>query len=156
MAKKDTTEIVSSPIVYKGVGKKRKWLLVKEEEGADWSFPTAVTRATESSVRTAIRTMGDKGGMTVKILAEAGRSGGVTKIGERVVPVRHLFYTAFVRSQKGEEIGFLETTWLPYLNAIRTLQSKRDRDMLKAARDSIQVLKKAGTLDKYKGEEEEI
>lgn len=135
--------IVGSAIVFKKTSRGRRWFIVKEDEKSDWELPKATSRRVESSVRTAIRTMQERGGAKIKVLAEAGRAGGSTVVNGKTVPMRYLYYLAKYKDEAGEEgIGFYQLLWLDYAGAVRKLPSKRDRQMIKAAREELRKLEK--------------
>lgn len=131
--------LTSVGVVYKGAGKKRTWLLVKQSEDSGWELPNVITRRAESSARAALRMLGEMGGMTAQVLEEIGRSGGVTKVGKKVVPQRHIFYLLKHISSDGEPVGFEDASWQAYAKAVRTLATKREQTML---RDAQKVLAK--------------
>jgi 8-oxo-dGTP pyrophosphatase MutT (NUDIX family) len=131
--------LISAAIIFKNKGKKRRWFIVKQTDEGKWEFPKAIVRKAESSVRAILRATGEKGAMTIKVLEEAGRAGGITTINGKTVPQRHLYYLAVLLSASEEPIGYPEHLWLEYAKAVRKLASKRERTMLKQAR---KVLKK--------------
>ncbi len=134
--------LVSGAIVFKDQGKKTRWFIVKQSEEEDWEIPKALVRKAESSVRAALRMMGEKGGMSTKVLEEAGRAGGVTTINGKALPQRHIYYLILLRSDSQEAIGFKDHAWLEYAKAVRKLSSKRERAMLKQARKVYRSWKK--------------
>jgi ADP-ribose pyrophosphatase YjhB (NUDIX family) len=137
--------LVSAVIIYKNQGKGRRWFIVRHSEDGGWEIPKAVVRKVESSVRAVIRMMGEQGGMSIKVLEEAGRAGGVTRVNNKILPQRHIYYLATHLSSEGEVIGFEEHAWLDYAKAVRKLSSKRERMMLKQARkELIKWLKEQG------------
>jgi ADP-ribose pyrophosphatase YjhB (NUDIX family) len=134
--------IVSSPILFKkSRGKKKKWFLIKKNKEGGWDFPSATVRKGESSARASIRIMGEKGGMSVQVLEEAGRAGGATTVKDKTYPLRHIYYLLRVKSEEGEAIGFAEAGWFSYANAIRKL-SKREQQMLRQAREELREWEK--------------
>jgi len=134
--------LVSGAILFrKGKGKSR-WLVAKQSDEEGWEFPKVVVRKGESSVRAALRMMGEKGGMTTQILEEAGRAGGVATVNGRILPQRHLYYLMVLKAPPGEAIGFAEHQWLEYAKAVRKLSSKREQMMLRQARKEYRVWKK--------------
>ena len=134
--------LISGSILYKEESGKIQFFLVKEQEDGGWEFPKVVVRKGESSVRAALRIMGEKGGMTTKVLEEAGRAGGVTTSGGNTFPQRHLYYLMVLKSKSEEEIGFSETLWLDYSATMKKLYSKREKTMLKAAWGILKEIKK--------------
>ncbi len=134
--------IVSSAILFKkSRGKKKMWFLTKNAEEVNWEFPNTIVRKGESSARAVIRIMGEQGGMSIQVLEEAGRAGGATTIKEKTYPLRHIYYLMMETSGSGEPIGFEETEWFTYANAIRKL-SKRERKMLRQARKEMRKWEK--------------
>jgi hypothetical protein len=136
MFNKDTILISVSAIVRVNRGK-RQWLVVKKGEEDPWELPRIMVRKTESSARGAMRMAGEQLGITGQILEEVGRSGGVTTVNGRTLSQRQLYYLMIVRDQSGESIGYSESEFLDYAKAVRKLPQKRDRQMLKAAREEF-------------------
>jgi hypothetical protein len=129
--------VIGSAITYKEGKSKNKWFIVKNDDEEGWILPKMVKRKAESSVRAAIRMMGEKGGMSIKVLEEAGRAGGVRTINGKTRPQRVLYYTAILKNSSGEPVGFEESGWFDYATAVRKLSSKRERAMIKVARKII-------------------
>ena len=117
--------------------KKKKWLIVKKGEDDPWELPRIMVRKTESSARGAMRMAGEQLGLTAQILEEVGRSGGATTVNGRTFSQRQLYYVMIVRDDSGEAIGFAEHEFLDYAVAVRRLPQKRDRQMLKNAREEM-------------------
>ena len=134
--------LVSSAVVFKESRGKTHWFVVKQSGAENWELPRVIVRKVESSVRAAIRMMGEQGGMTTQVLEEAGRAGGVTTINGKTMPQRHLFYLMMHLSSEGEAIGFDAIQWLEYAKAVRALSSKRERAVLKQARVELRKWKK--------------
>ncbi len=147
------TVLISVACIYRDKGKKREWLITKQEEDSDWELPRIAARKTESTARASIRMAGEQLGMTVKVLEEAGRAGGITTMGGKTVPQRHLYYLARLKAATGEAIAFEATEWLPYANAVRRLTAKRDRQMLKGAREELEKWLKRKKEEKEEEEE---
>ena len=126
--------LISSAIAFKDSKKGKLWLLVKNTDDGQWEFPRIVVRKVESSVRAAIRMMGEQAGSTIRVIEEAGRAGGVTTLGNQKVPQRHLYYLAKVLSYSGEVIGFSEHMWLETSKVTKKLNSKREKQMFKEAK----------------------
>jgi len=117
--------------------------VIKNSENDSWEIPKTVVRKVESSVRAIIRMLGEQCGMNVRVIEEAGRSGGITTINGKTVPQRHIYYLAKMLSAQGEILGFEEYRWLEYAQAIRKLSTKRERAILKAAKkELVEWLKK--------------
>lgn len=143
--------LISSPIIFKQrKGKAPHWFIVKQKEEGSWELPKVMARKAESSVRAGIRMMGEKGGMSIKVLEEAGRAGGVTSINDKTLPKRELYYLAWLKSESGEPVGFAKSGWFEYANAVRKLASKRERKMIKKARKVYRKWKKEKQKEKQK------
>lgn len=134
--------LVSCACVVKFGKGKPKWFIVKQNEESGWEIPKIVVRKTESSVRAALRMMGEQGGMKTKVIEEAGRAGGITTVNGKTLPQRHLYYFMIHKADSGESIGFKEYDWFEYAKAVRKLPSKRERQMLKAARKEYRKWRK--------------
>ncbi len=131
------TIIISVGIMFKESGSKKKWLLVKKNGGEEWELPRITVRKTESSARAAIRMAGEQLATNAQILEEVGRSGGVTTVNGRALSQRQLYYLMKSKSQAEEALAFVESEYMEYVKAYRKLTSKRDKQMLKAARDEF-------------------
>jgi len=142
--------LISGAVLFKEARGKRRWFIVKQGDEDKWEIAKVFVRKGESSVRAAIRMMGEQGGMSTKVLEEAGRSGGVTTINSKTLPQRHLYYLMILQSGVKEAIGFANYQWLEYTKAIRKLSSKRERAMLRQARQELNKWKKAKKLKKTK------
>lgn len=136
--------LVSGAVVFRDFNGKIEWLLVKESSENDWEIPKTIVRKGESSVRAAIRMLGQKGSMNGRVLEEAGRSGGVSTINGKTVPRRFIYYIMFTRSQAQEAIGYADVTWLEYKNAFKKLPTKKEQGILKDSYEYYKVWKKAG------------
>lgn len=135
--------MVSAPIVYRRQKTTDgKWLIVKQDEEGDWEIPKVMVRKGESSVRAAIRLMGEKANLEGRIIEEAGRTGGAVTVNGKTSPKRTLYYL-MIEKNSGEIIGFEEHEWLPYASAVRKLPSKTERKMLKSAREEYETYEKA-------------
>jgi hypothetical protein len=141
--------LVSAALVFKNTKGRRRWFIVKQTENGDWEIPKTMVRKAESSARTALRMMSEKGAMTVKIIDEVGRAGGITTVNGKTLPQRHLYYLLRLEFTETDPIGFPEHAWLEYAKAVRKLSSKRERTMLKQARKVCKKWKKMqATLEK--------
>jgi ADP-ribose pyrophosphatase YjhB (NUDIX family) len=143
----DKTVIVSVAVVFRKRGKKTYWFVVRPvEENSLWELPRTMVRRGESSVRASIRAMAEQGGMRAKALEEVGRSGGAVKLKGKPVVQRSLYYL-MAWKDGGEVIGYAEHQWLEYGKAVRRVPAKRDKMMLKQARDMLVK------IDKERGDE---
>ncbi len=139
-----STVLVSGAVVLREGRSKKRWFLVKQSDDDKWEIPKVFVRKGESSVRAAMRMMGEQGGMSTQVIEEAGRAGGVTTINGKVFPQRHLYYLMIQQSGSSEAIGFADSEWLEYAQAVRKLSSKRERAILKQARKEYRKWRKTG------------
>jgi len=140
---KEKNLLVSGAIVFKKSGGKITWFIVRQGKEAGWEIPKTNVRKGESSVRAALRLTSEQGGIRAKVLEEVGRAGGVATINGNVVPLRYLYYLMVHKDSSDEALGFSESEWLDYKTASRRLSSKRERLMLKEAKQMVEKLEKA-------------
>lgn len=131
------TVLISVAIIFRDYHSKRKWLAVKKNEDSDWELPRIIARKTESTARAALRMAGEMLGANAQVLEEAGRSGGVTTVNGRTLTQRQIYYLLKLKSQGGEVLGFNDYSFFEYTQAIRKLSSKRDKQMLRAAKAEL-------------------
>ena len=127
--------LISGAVLFSSKDHKLEWFIVKETGGDGWEIPKIAVRKGESSVRAALRLMGEKGLMTTRVIEEAGRAGGVTNMNGKTLPQRHIYYLMILKSLSKDAAGFGEFLWLDYSKAVRKISSKRERLILKQARD---------------------
>ena len=136
------TVLISVAVVYREDKAKERFLLVKESESQNWEMPKVVVRKGESSVRAALRIMGEKGGMTTKVLEEAGRNSGVATTNNKTVSQKFIYYLMVLKAKSNEGPGFPEVLWLEYAQALKKLPSKKEQNILKATKELMKNLKK--------------
>jgi len=146
--------LVSGAAVFRDYNDKIEWLLVKETAENDWEIPKTIVRKGESSVRAAIRMLGQKGSMTGRVLEEVGRSGGVSTVNGKTVPRRFIYYIMYTKFQSQEAIGYAEVAWLEYKNAVKKLPTKKEQTILKDSFDYFKAWKKDGSQQKMEEEDE--
>jgi len=129
---KEQVLLVAASTLYKKRGDEITWFLVKNKADGDWEIPKTIARTGESSVRASVRSMGEQGGMRIKVLEEVGRHGGAAKVNNKVMTQRVIYYL-MVHKDGDEVLGFVESGWFDYSAALRKLSTKRDKDMLKSA-----------------------
>jgi len=86
--------------------------------------------------------MGEKGGITARVLEEVGRAGGVATTNGKTLPQRHIYYLMLTKLASSDSIGFPEFAWLEYSQAVKRLTSKREKTMLKSATIVLKKWKK--------------
>lgn len=134
--------LISGAIVFRDYRGKRQFILVKQKEDQGWEIPKITVRKAESSVRAAIRMMADQGGMTTKVLEEAGRATGSVVVNGKPTTQKYYYYLMVFKAGMGEIIGFDNYKWLEYSKALKKLKLKRERDMLKGAKDALKIWEK--------------
>ena len=77
---------IGGAIVFRDNRGRRQFLLVKTKEDGDWEIPKVTVRRGESSVRSVIRLTSEQGGMSTRVLEEAGRSAGTAIISGNLFP----------------------------------------------------------------------
>jgi 8-oxo-dGTP pyrophosphatase MutT (NUDIX family) len=127
---------------------KRQFLIVRERDQKEWEIAKVTVRKGESSVRSVIRLTGEQGGMSARVLEEAGRSSGTVIINGKSVPQKYYYYLMLQKGGPSDLIGFDEVKWLEYAEASKKLAQKRDREMLKSGRDVLKEWEKTHNLKK--------
>ena len=140
--------LVSGAVLLREQSGKIQWFLSKEPDSDNWELPSVLVRKGESSVRAILRIMGEKGGMTTKVLEEVGRVGGVKTVNNKTQTQRQIYYLMILKSTANEAIGFSESAWLEYAKASRRLSSKREKTILKNGRDLYKKWKKERQIKK--------
>lgn len=139
---KENFILISGATVYKEARGKVYWLIVKHSADSDWEIPKATVRKGESSVRAILRVLGELGGMTVKILEEVGRSNTSTIVNNKSIPQKFIYYLLIFKASAGEIIGFSDYEWLELPKAVQKLSLKREKDMLKEAKEVLKTWQK--------------
>lgn len=143
MAAKNNQQIlIGGAVVFRDQRGKRQFLVVKPKEDAGWEIPKVTVRRGESSVRAVIRMTGEQGGMTARVLEEAGRGTGTTVVNGKSVPQKFLYYLMLQKAGTTEIMGMGDYKWLEYGKASQKLSLKRDKDMLKGGRDVLKEWEK--------------
>ena len=136
-------------MVFRDNRGKRQYLLVKTKEDGDWEVPKVVVRKGESSVRAVIRLTGEQGGMTARVLEEAGRTTGTTILNGKTIPQKYYYYVMLQKGGTSDLIGFIEFKWVEYNDAVKKVALKREKDMFKQARDVIKEWEKTHKVKTY-------
>jgi len=140
---------IGGAIVFRENRGKRQFLLVKTKEDGDWEIPKVVVRKGESSVRSVIRLTGEQGGMTVRVLEEAGRSTGTTILNGKSIPQKYYYYLMLQKGGNSDLIGFIEFKWLEYAEAVKKVPLKREKDMFNQAREVLKLWEKTHKIKNY-------
>lgn len=143
MAAKPNNQLtISGAIVYKDYGGKRKFLVIKQNDDAEWEIPKVTVRRGESSVRAVLRMTGEMAGMSTTVLEEAGRSSGTTVFNGKSMPVKYYYYL-LVQRAGGEMLGFARHEWLEFSEALKKISLKKEKEMLKSAKGVLRDWEKA-------------
>jgi ADP-ribose pyrophosphatase YjhB (NUDIX family) len=132
---------VSGAIIIRDSKGKPIFLLSKKKDEESWEIPKVIVRKGESSVRAAIRMANEQGGMSARVLEEAGRSTGVATINGKTVSQKFYYYL-MLQKAGGEILGLEQFDWIDYSRAVKRLGLKREKDMLKSARDIYKAWEK--------------
>lgn len=142
---KDNQILVSGAIVFKEARGKTLFLIVKQKENSDWEIPKVNVRRGESSVRAAIRLTGEQAGMNARVLEEAGRTTAAGSVNGKPVSQKLLYYLMFQKAG-GEIMGFLDFKWFPYAEVTKKLMLKREKEMVRNAKDVLKTWEKSHKL----------
>ncbi|MFZ5932741.1 MAG: NUDIX domain-containing protein [Patescibacteria group bacterium] len=129
---------VGGAIVFRDSRGKRQFFLTKQGGGDKWEIPKVAVRKGESSVRSVLRLTGEMAGMNTRVLEEAGRANALVSVNGKSIPQRFYYYLLLYKAG-GEILGFQDFVWLEYAEALKRLELKREKDMLRSA---SKVLKK--------------
>jgi 8-oxo-dGTP pyrophosphatase MutT (NUDIX family) len=138
---------IGGAIVFRDNRGKRQFLMVKSKEDGDWEIPKVTVRKGESSVRSVIRLTGEQGGMTARVLEEAGRYSGNIIVNGKSIPQKHYYYLLMQKGGSSELIGFHEFKWAEYSDVTKKLPLKKEKEMMKSA---VAVLKEWEKTHKIK------
>lgn len=134
--------LISVACISKESRGKVRWLIGKPTKDSEWELPRIASRKAESTARGAIRMGEEQLGVVAQVIEEAGRAGGITKVNNKTVPQRHLYYFMIYLEASEQPVVFHEIAWLEYGKAVRKLVQKRDKQMLKAATGEFRSWKK--------------
>lgn len=139
--------LIGGAVIFRDNRGKRQFLLVKTTEDGNWEIPKVTVRRGESSVRAVLRLTGEQGGITARVLEEAGRCTGNTIVNGNSVVQKYYYYLMLQKGGPGEMIGFQDFKWVKTAEIIKKLDTKREKEMFKSAR---KVLKEWETTHKVK------
>lgn len=142
MIKNNQQILIGGAVVFRDHRNKRQFLIVKQNEEKGWEIPKVNVRKGESSVRGVIRMTGEQGGMTARVLEEAGRGTGTTVINGKSIPQKFIYYLMLQKAGAYEIIGMGDYQWMEYGQAIKKMGLKRDKEMLKSAREVLKTWEK--------------
>ncbi len=137
--------LIGGAIVFRDNRGKRQYLIVKAKEDGGWEIPKVTVRRGESSVRAVIRLTGEQGGITARVLEEAGRYTGNTIVNGNSISQKYYYYLMFQKGGSSELIGFADYKWVEAAEVTKKIESKKEIEMFKSSRD---VLKEWETTHK--------
>ncbi|MGA3291628.1 MAG: hypothetical protein ABSC49_00580 [Candidatus Microgenomates bacterium] len=140
---------IGGAIVFRDNRGRRQFLLVKTKEDGDWEIPKVTVRRGESSVRSVIRLTSEQGGMSTRVLEEAGRSAGTAIISGKSVSQKYYYYLMLQKGGSSELIGFYDFKWVEYGDAVKKVILKREKDMFKSAREVLKEWEKTHKIKLY-------
>ena len=82
-------------------------------------------------------------GMNARVLEEAGRITTVATINGKSIPQKTYYYL-LIHKAGGEILGFQDFVWLEYGKAVKKLELKREKEMLRSAKDVLKKWEKEG------------
>ena len=138
---------IGGAVVFRDNRGKRQYLLVKTKEEGDWEIPKVTVRRGESSVRSVIRLTAEQGGISARILEEAGRYSANTVVNGIPISQKYYYYLMYQKGGSSELIGFQAFKWLEPSDVLKKLDSKKEIEMFKSGRE---VLKEWETTHKIK------
>ncbi len=142
MIKNNQQITIGGAIVFRDNRGKRQFLVIRQKDGNGWEIPKVTVRKGESSVRSVIRLTGEQAGMTARVLEEAGRSTGNTVLNGKSIPQKYYYYLMVQKAGGGEIIGFDEYKWMEYSQALKNVSLKKEKEMLKGAKDTLKEWEK--------------
>ena len=141
--KKNNQIAVSGAIVFKEYRRKKLFMVVKHSQEGKWEIPKVTVRRGESSVRASLRMIGEMAGMNARVLEEAGRTTAAATLNGKSVPQKTYYYL-LIHKAGGEILGFQDFVWLEYGKAVKKLELKREKEMLRSAKDVLKKWEKEG------------
>lgn len=139
---KNQQVLIGGAVVFRDNRGKRQFLLVKQKEEGDWEIPKVTVRRGESSVRAVIRMTTEQGGMSARVLEEAGRASGNVIVNGKSIPEKFYYYLMVQKAGGVDVIGFFDFKWLEYKDAVRKVVLKREKDILKEGKEVLKEWEK--------------
>lgn len=141
--------LIGGAIVFKDNHGKRQFLVVKSKEDGNWELPKVTVRRGESSVRAVIRLTGEQGGITARILEEAGRYVGNTIVNGNSISQKFYYYLMLQKGGSSEMIGFCDYKWMEPGDIVKKLESKKEIEMFKSGREVLKEWEKTHKVKTY-------
>ena len=134
--------LIGIAIIFRDNRGKRQWFVVKQKEDGEWELPKVTVRKGESSVRAVIRLTGEQAGMATEVLEEAGRATGTTIVNGKSISQKFYYYLMILKAGGADAIGFNDFIWLENAQAMKKVTIKREREMLRSAKDILKEWEK--------------
>lgn len=134
--------LIGGAIVFRDNRGKKQYLITKQKEDDDWEIPKVTVRRGESSVRAVIRMTTEQAGMSTRVLEEAGRTTGNTIVNNRSVQQKYYYYLMVQKAGGVDIIGFADSKWVEFADALKKVSLKRDKEMLKSSKDVLKEWEK--------------
>jgi ADP-ribose pyrophosphatase YjhB (NUDIX family) len=145
---KNQQVLIGGAVILRENRSKRQFLLVKNKDEKDWEIPKVTVRRGESSVRSVIRLVGEQGGMSARVLEEAGQATGSSVVNGKPIQQKYYYYLMLQKGGNSDLMGFDEVKWLEYPEAYKKIVQKKDKDALKSAKDVLKEWEKTHNLKK--------
>lgn len=94
----------------------------------------------------------EQGGISARILEEAGRTSGNVVVNGKSIPQKTYYYLMVQRAGGQELIGFNEFKWAEFGDATKKVALKKEKDILKEAKDVLKEWEKTHNLKKHLSE----
>ena len=140
---------VGGAILFRDFRGKRQFFVVQGRDGKGWEIAKVMVRKGESSVRGAIRMVSEQGGMSARVLEEAGRYNSTTIVNGKSIPQKFYYYLMLQKGGPSEMIGFEVFKWIEYSDALKKLNSKREKEMLKAGHNVLKEWEKTHKVENH-------
>jgi len=121
--------LLAGAVLFRKKNGKTSWFLVQSKGKDYWELPKGIVRKGESSVRTAIRTIGEMAGLQARVLEEAGR--GVEQ-GNLIV-----YYLMQHRNSSSSKSNYSKVSWVPYYSAKQKLSKSWEKKIIMQAKQVL-------------------
>ena len=140
---------VGGAILFRDYRGKRQYFVVQGKDGKGWEIAKVMVRKGESSVRGAIRMVSEQGGMSARVLEEAGRYNTTAIVNGKSIPQKFYYYLMLQKGGPSEMIGFEVFKWAEYGDALKKLNSKKEKEMLKDGHDVLKEWEKTHKVENH-------
>lgn len=136
--------LVAGAAIFRRKDGKTSWFVVKTDGDSGWQFPKGTVRRGESSVRAAIRTVGETAGLGARVLEEAGRATASTTKDGKQVTEKIIYY--LMQQMVALEVNpqyfqvnpqYFQVSWYNYPKAKQKLALSREKRILSQANQTL-------------------